>query len=87
MLNVLFNIVLGVLVCYALATPFFMIYCIKFGCRLAENPKKAVEKTPIVRKTAPKKMTEEEKQEQQYLQNILRYDGTNRGQQKIGSKK
>lgn len=82
----LFNIILGVLVCYALSTPFIMIYCIKFGCRLAENPKKAAEKTPIVKK-APKKMTEEEKQEQQYLQNLMRYDGTSRGQQKIGSKK
>lgn len=83
----LFNVVLGVLVCYALATPFFMIYCIKFGCRLAENPKKAAEKAPVIKKSVPKKMTEEEIQEQQYLQNLLRYDGTSRGQQKIGSKK
>ena len=64
-----------------------MIYCIKFGCRLAENPKKATEKTPIVIKKPSKKLTEEEIQEQQYLQNIMRYDGTSRGQQKIGSKK
>ena len=64
-----------------------MIYCIKFGCRLAENPTKAVEKTPIIKKTAPKKMTKEEIEEQQYIQNLLRFDGTSRGQQKIGSKK
>lgn len=83
----LFNIILGVLVCYALSTPFIMIYCIKFGCRLAENPKKAAEKTAVVKKSAPKKMTEQEKQEQQFLQNLMRYDGTSRGQQKIGSKK
>ena len=73
--------------CYALSTPFIMIYCIKFGCRLADNPKKvATEKTPIIKKPA-KKMTQEEKDEQQFLQNLMRYDGTSRGQQKIGSKK
>ena len=84
MQTVLFNIIL---LCYVFMTPFIMIYCIKFGCRLVGNPAKAVEKTPIIKKTAPKKMTEEEIMEQQYLQNLMRYDGTNRGQQKIGSKK
>lgn len=64
-----------------------MVYCIKFGCRLAENPKKAAEKAPIVIKKPAKKMTKEEIEEQQYIQNLLRFDGTSRGQQKIGSKK
>ena len=79
------NILLIILVLYAVLSPIFTIKAVKFGMKLVDEPKK-VASEPIfsvpIRKEKPK-MTAEEDRMTQILRNIDNYNGTPQGQVKV----
>ena len=82
----LFNILLVVLVVYAVFSPCFYI---RFGMKIAETGEDKAE-IPIFNVPKPKKkpeMTRKDRQEAQKWANIMRYDGTSAGQVKISEVK
>lgn len=51
---------------------------------MADNPKKEAEKPVVAKKPQkPANLTKAQEQEIQFLENLMRYDGTSRGQRKI----
>lgn len=81
----LYDVIFGVLAIYAMLTPLMVIKSIKYGIKLAENPKEVAE-APIFNVPKPKakpKMSPEQKKAMQILSNIEAYDGTSLGQKEI----
>jgi len=81
-----YNIILLAMLCYAALIPYAVVFCIKFGYKMADNPRREIE-SKQKKKLKPIELTEEQKKEVQYYENIMRYDGTSRGQVKVGSEK
>ena len=82
----LFNVLLVILVAYAVFSPCFYI---KFGMKIAEIDDNKAE-IPIFNVPKPKKkpeMTRKDRQELQKWENLMRYDGTSAGQVKISEVK
>lgn len=79
------NILLIILVAYAIWSPFMVLKAVKFGMKLVDEPKK-VAAEPIfsvpIRKEKPK-MTAEEDRMTQILRNIDNYNGSSQGQVKV----
>ena len=79
------NIILCVLVAYALCTPLFYAKAVKFGIKISSEPEKTAEE-PIFNIAPPKKkpqMTTEQDRIAQILTNIDNYNGTSFGQNKV----
>jgi len=79
------TILLIILVLYAVCSPFIVLYAVKFGMKLVDEPKK-VALEPIFSVPKPKnkpKMTAEEDRMTQILRNIDNYNGTPQGQVKV----
>lgn len=84
----LYNVLIFVLVGYALISPYFYAKALKFGLKIAQGPEKASEEKILEGFNVPKKahkpkMTPEEQRTVQILANIDRYDGTSAGQKKV----
>ena len=79
------EILLIILVAYAIFVPYIVLKAVKFGMKLVDEPKKAVAE-PIfnvpIRKEKPK-MTAEEDRMTQILRNIDNYNGSSAGQVKV----
>lgn len=79
------NILLVILVIYAIWSPFIVFKAVKFGMRLVDEPKKAASE-PVFNIPTPKakpKMTAEEERMTQILRNIDNYNGSSQGQIKV----
>lgn len=79
------NILLIILVAYAVVSPLFYAKALKFGMKLGNKPEQAVEE-PIFNVPIPKKkpkMTAEEDRMYQILRNIDNYNGSSQGQVKV----
>ena len=79
------DILLIILVVYAICTPFIVLKAVKFGMKLVDKPEKVAEE-PLFSVPTPKKkpkMTAEEDRMYQILRNIDRYNGTSQGQVKV----
>lgn len=74
----LFNLIVLILVAYAVVSPFFYI---KFGINIVSPAERKAK--PKRRKSQPMPMTEDEKRTLKILANIDSYDGTSNGQVKI----
>jgi len=75
-------IILGV---YAVCSPFIVLYSVKFGMKMVEQPEKTASE-PIFNVPIPKKkpkMTAEEDRMTQIMRNIDNYNGTSQGQVKV----
>lgn len=81
----LFNVIFTLLVIYVMATPFFYAKAVKFGMKMADEPKTAAVEpffTLPAKKKKPK-MTPEEDRMTQIMANVDAYNGTAFGQKKI----
>ena len=79
------NILLIILVVYAVVSPFFYAKAVKFGMVLVDKPEK-VASEPIFKVQVPKKkpkMTPDEDRMTQILRNIDNYNGSSQGQKKV----
>ena len=79
------TILLIILVLYAVCSPFIVLYSVKFGMKLVDEPAKVAHE-PIFNVQLPKKkpkMTAEEDRMTQILRNIDNYNGTPQGQVKV----
>ena len=79
------NILLIILVLYAVISPFFYAKAVKFGMGLVKEPEKTAAE-PIFNVQIPKKkpkMTAEEDRMTQILRNIDNYNGSSVGQVKV----
>lgn len=79
------EILLVILVLYAVVSPIIFINAVKFGIKLVDEPEKAVSE-PIFSVPKPKKkpkMTAEEDRMTQILRNIDNYNGSAVGQKKV----
>lgn len=79
------NILLIILVVYAIWSPFIVLYSVKFGMRLVDKPEKVAEEKifHIPTPKAKPKMTAEEDRMTQILRNIDNYNGSSAGQVKV----
>ena len=79
-------IILLIILClYAVCSPFIVLYSVKFGMKLVDEPKKTAAE-PIFSVPIPKKkpkMTAEEDRMAQILRNIDNYNGDSKGQVKV----
>lgn len=79
------DILLIVLIAYALMTPYFYTKAVKFGMKLVDKPEKVAEEAifnvPIPKKKP--KMSPEEDRRAQILANINNYNGSSEGQRKV----
>lgn len=81
----LFNVLMVILVLYVCATPYFYAKAIRFGMKVADKPEEAANE-PIFHlpeKKQDMKMTPEQDRLAQVYANMLRYDGTAKGQKEI----
>lgn len=84
----LYEILAVILVLYAALSPFWVIKCVKFGIKCADDPEKAAEEPDISipwpeKKAVNVELTPEQQRYVDIMTNIDTYDGTEVGQKEI----
>lgn len=77
------NILLLILGLYAIASPFLVVFCIKFGYRMAEKPESESAKPMIPKKKKKPELSAVDKKYIDILANASIFDGTSKGQKEI----